>query len=95
LGDALVVLLLYCFVKTFFNLSPLQVTISVLLFSYFIEAFQYLNGAEWLGLSHYPIAVILLGNSFSWLDMLAYTCGAVFILIVERKRIESNNVTVK
>jgi len=82
-GDILVVPLLYCFVKSFLSFSPFQATVAVLLFAYFIETVQYFQGVQRLGLTHIPLARIIIGNSFSWLDMLAYTFGAALILLVE------------
>jgi hypothetical protein len=50
LGDVLVVMLVYCFVRTFFDLAVLPLTVGVLLFAFTIEFLQYLNIVEVLGL---------------------------------------------
>lgn len=60
--------------------------IGVLLFSYSVEIMQYFNVVELLGLSDYKLARIVIGTSFAWVDMLAYTAGAVIIAVVEYYR---------
>lgn len=84
IGDVLVVILIYCFIKAFFKLPVLVTAISVLLFSYIIEMLQYFNIVEVLGLQHYPLARTVIGTSFSWLDILSYTAGIIIVLIVEK-----------
>jgi len=84
LGDFLVVILIYCFVRSFFDVSVFAATIFVLLFSYTIEFLQYLKIVETLGLQHSKIARILIGTSFDWMDLVAYTLGIGFVLVLEK-----------
>lgn len=84
LGDVLVVILLYCFVKSFFNLSILTVAIFVIIFSFSIEFFQFLNIIEKLQLQNSKIARTIIGTSFSWIDLLTYVFGITIVLIVEK-----------
>lgn len=83
-GDFLVVILLYCFVKSFIKVPVLYATIAVLLFAYFMELLQYLNFVQWVGLEDNRLAKVVLGNYFELADMLAYTLGMVTVLIIER-----------
>jgi len=83
-GDFLVVILLYCFVKSFINLPVKTGVIAVLLFAYVVEVSQYFKLVVWLGLKHSTWAKILLGTSFSWIDMLMYTLGMLVVIMVER-----------
>ncbi|MBX9785036.1 MAG: DUF2809 domain-containing protein [Chitinophagaceae bacterium] len=83
-GDVLVVILLYCLLKTFFTISPVKAAIAVLIFSFVVEGLQYLHVAEWLGLTNNQLAMVLMGNSFSWLDLLAYVAGILFVLLAEK-----------
>jgi len=85
-GDFLVVILLYCFVKSFWNGPTLVVAISVLLFSYTIEILQYFHWVNLLGLQHSRIATIVLGSSFEWIDLIAYTAGIATVLLIEKFR---------
>ncbi len=84
IGDFLVVILIYCFVRSFLNISVTKAAVAVLLFAYTIEFLQYLKIVEVLGLQHSKLARIIIGTSFSWGDMLAYTLGIVLVLIIER-----------
>lgn len=86
-GDFLVVILLYCFVKSFFYAPPFKTAIWVLLFAYTIEVLQYFHLTHLLGLQHSRAAAMLLGNSFSWMDILCYTLGIALVMIIEKLRI--------
>lgn len=83
-GDYLVVVLLYCMIKAFFDWPVLPVALAVLAFSYIIEILQYLNLVKWLGLQHNQLANIIIGNSFAWADMFAYTLGIITVIAVEK-----------
>lgn len=85
-GDLLVVILLYCFTRSFLNTAVLKTAIAVLLFSYTIEILQYCDIAARMGLQRSGWASIVIGNSFAWMDLLAYTIGAVLVIIAEKKR---------
>ena len=83
-GDFLVVILLYCFFRALFNFSVLHTAIFVLLFAYFIEALQYFKIVEILHLQKYKIARVVIGTSFAWVDILAYTLGVICVLGIEQ-----------
>lgn len=83
LGDVLVVILIYTFIKTFFDLSVLKVAVLVLLFSFSIEFLQYLKIVERLHLQDSVLARTILGTSFEWLDLLAYLFGIVIVILAE------------
>ena len=82
-GDFLVVMLLYCGVRTFVNASPWKVAIAVLLFSYLIETLQYFNIVDKLGLAQNAVAKTVIGYGFEWFDILAYTLGIASVIIIE------------
>ncbi len=84
LGDVWVVILMYCFLKSFLKLSVLKVAIFVLIFSFSIELLQYLNIVDKLGLSKSKIARTVIGTSFSWIDILTYIAGFSIVLIIEK-----------
>lgn len=84
-GDFLVVILIYCFIKIFFEVKPIILGLSVLMFSYFVEILQLFKISDKLGLQKGSIAAILVGNSFSWGDILAYTLGLALIVLIEEK----------
>ncbi len=92
-GDYLVVMLIYCAVRTFIKISPVKLAIGVLLFSYVIEVLQFFSIVDRLGLSNNKLAKTVIGYGFEWIDLLAYTLGIVTVLILERgNRINSSIV---
>lgn len=90
-GDFLVVILLYCFVKSFIKVSVLIAASLVLVLSFGIEIAQYFNMVEKLGLQHSKIARVVLGNSFAWMDLLAYVLGILTVIGLETFRLKKKN----
>lgn len=85
-GDVLVVILLYCFFKSFLRLPVLPVAIGVLIFSFTIELLQFFNIVEKLNLGHSKIARTVIGTSFSWIDLLCYAAGIAIVIGLEKYR---------
>ena len=83
-GDFLVVILIYCFIKAFLNLLVSTTAVAVLLFSYSVETLQYFKIVNKLGLQDSNLAKIVIGTSFAWTDILAYTLGIIFVLFIEK-----------
>lgn len=83
LGDVLVVILIYMFIKTFFRINIEQqnssLLIGIFIFSCLIEFAQFFKFAELLGFKDNKLAMIVLGNSFSWVDILCYLLGCIII----------------
>lgn len=86
-GDFLVVIMIYYFVKAFVSTKPLYICIGTLLFAYVIEIAQYFRMVEILGVQDNRLLATVLGSSFSWGDMIAYTFGILFCYLVENKYI--------
>ena len=84
IGDVLVVILIYCFIKSFLKLPVLTVALFVLLFSFSVEFLQYLNIVEKLGLQNSKIARTVIGTSFAWIDLGCYIAGIIIVLIAEK-----------
>jgi len=84
IGDLLVVILIYCIVRAFFNTPVLPTAIAVLVFSFAVEITQYFHLIRWLGLQHSRLASVVLGNSFAWMDLVLYTAGIIIVLVVEK-----------
>lgn len=92
-GDYLVVILIYCAVRTFVNASTWKIATGVLLFSYAIEVLQFFRIVDRLGLAGNTLAKTVIGYGFEWWDMLAYTLGIVTVLLLERpKKVTSSKV---
>ena len=83
-GDVLVVILLYCLLKSFLFLPVFTPAMLVLLFSFAIEFLQYVRIIEKLGLENSTIARTVIGTSFVWMDLLAYMGGIAIVLVVEK-----------
>lgn len=83
-GDVLVVILIYCFLKSFVKIPVITAAVLVLLFAFTIEGLQYLNIVENLGLQHSKFARTIIGTSFSWEDVLCYSIGIGFVIAVEK-----------
>ena len=81
-GDFLAVIFVYCVLRIF-NQNILKTALLSLLIAFLIEILQYFKFIEITGLIKYKVLAILIGNSFSWLDILAYTLGFAFILLFE------------
>ncbi len=89
-GDVLVVILIYCFVKTFGNLDSSIAALSVFIFACTIEILQYFNIVEKIGLQNSKIATIILGNTFDWKDIFAYLLGIIIIILLENRKNTKN-----
>lgn len=82
LGDFLVVILLFLFIKIFINSSNNWILLAVLIIAFAVEALQYFSFVTWLGLGHSSVAGIVLGSTFSWEDLVAYALGVLAIWVV-------------
>ena len=89
-GDFLVVILLYCFLKSFINFKPITMAIIVLFISFTIEFLQLTPFLEWLNLHDNTLAKTVLGSTFHISDLVAYTLGVITIIIVESKLKQTN-----
>lgn len=76
-GDFLVVIFLYCLGRGLLDKPPAWMAVAVLLFAFLIEFSQYLGLVSWLGLEDNTLARVVLGNKFSWEDLVAYTLGCL------------------
>jgi len=85
LSDYLVVILLFCLVKSFWNVSPLVLSLSIFVFACAIELSQYFHLADALGLPRGSLLSILLGTSFSWIDILMYFLGCLTCYLFSKR----------
>ena len=79
IGDVLVVMFLFCLLRTVIQINNQHLILGVLIFSYAVEIGQYFQLAQWLGLAQYPIARIVIGSTFDGMDLVAYTLGALLL----------------
>ena len=85
-GDFLATILLYFLLRSFIAASRRALLLLALLASYLIETAQYFHLLARLGWQHSRLVSIVLGSSFEWGDMLAYTLGALLVLVIEQLR---------
>ncbi|WP_347219291.1 DUF2809 domain-containing protein [Chryseobacterium sp.] len=81
LGDVIVVILLYTLVKSFFRVNNEKLILGILIFSCCVEFTQYFNIAEKLGFRPGSLMYIVIGNSFSWIDILCYAAGCLLLFV--------------
>ena len=86
LGDFLIVIFIYCLLKSFISVSYLKAALFVFLFSFTIELIQLTSFLTYFKLENSKIAKTIFGNTFSFQDLIAYSLGIGFVLIVEIKR---------
>lgn len=90
-GDILVVIFIYYFIKTFINTKAINIAIFTLFFSFIVEILQYFNFVEMIGLGHNKAARIIIGTSFSWIDLLCYFVGFILLFFID-KDLKKKNV---
>jgi hypothetical protein len=89
-GDVLVVILIYCFILSFLNISKIKTAFCVLLISFGIEFAQYLNLVNHLGLHDNKLANVVLGNSFAFEDLICYVVGIGSVILIEKYFVVQN-----
>jgi hypothetical protein len=82
-GDFLVVIFLYCLVMSFIKAPVFGTACWVLIFAYAVEISQYFHLVSLLGLQNSRIAKLILGTTFSMIDLLTYTMGISLVIITE------------
>ncbi len=84
-GDFLVVIMLYCFIRSLFNLKAFYTALSVLAIAFGIEFLQLWNLLDYLGLRDNTLAVVILGSTFEITDIFAYCLGVLTAFIIDLK----------
>ncbi len=83
IGDVLVVILIYCFLRTFINADHKKIAFGVFLFACSVEILQAFTFVKVLGLEQNKIASIVLGSTFDWKDIMAYFIGFLICMKVK------------
>jgi len=82
-GDFLVVILMYCFFKSYIAGNVLTIAIVTLCIAYLVEFLQLTDFLKYLGLEHNKWANLVFGNSFSVQDLAAYSLGIGVTIFLE------------
>ena len=83
IGDVLVVIVVYSFVRIFCPVGIHMLPLYVFLFAVFVEILQYFHLVELLGLQANPFARVILGSVFDWKDIGCYAVGCILLGILE------------
>ncbi|MBK9556824.1 MAG: DUF2809 domain-containing protein [Bacteroidetes bacterium] len=84
IGDLLVVILIYAFVKIWISNREKLVAICVFVFACFIEFLQYFHIVEVLGLDDNKVATVIIGSKFNTLDIVMYLMGTIVVILTEK-----------
>ena len=84
-GDFLIVILMYCFLKSFWNANAIKVALTVLAISFLVEFLQLFQLLQFLHLQDNQIAKLVLGSTFHIGDLIAYFLGIMTVLVIEFK----------
>ena len=84
-GDILVVVLVYTLINSFFDCrNKNKLLLYVFVFAVFVEMLQYFKLAEKLGFPKGSSAYIIIGNYFSWEDILCYAIGCLSVFFINK-----------
>lgn len=83
-GDILVTILICCFARIFFPEKIKLLPLWVFIFALAVEIGQYFDFVTILGLGKIKFFRILLGTSFSILDVLCYGVGCIIFFVCEK-----------
>ncbi len=92
-GDFLVVIFLYCFLKSFISISYLKAALFILCFSFTIELIQLTSFLTYFNMENSKIAKTIFGNTFSIQDLVAYAFGIGCVILIEYKKKTKNNAS--
>lgn len=87
LGDILVVILIYTFIRIFDHHKIRGLAFYIFSFAVLVEVSQLIGLVELLGLESNKVAVIVMGSTFDIKDIICYAIGTVLVLIYEMSRV--------
>ncbi len=84
-GDFLVVVLIHFTLRAFLRISISTAAWATWLFSFAVEGTQALGLIHRLGLADNTAAKLILGNTFQWSDLVAYSLGVLCAVLLDRR----------
>jgi Protein of unknown function (DUF2809) len=91
IGDILVIILMYTFIKGIIDIKTKRLPIYLFLFALFVEVMQYFKIIELLHLGNNKIASIIMGTSFDVKDILCYLIGSIILMLWENRSLKKNH----
>lgn len=85
IGDILVIVLMYTFIKTFIKNEIRLLPVYLFVFAAFVEGMQFFDIVKILGLENNKILSIIIGSTFDIKDILCYLAGSVILLIWDNR----------
>ncbi len=85
-GDMLVVILIYFFLRALHPYGMKNMIWYVFFFALAVEILQYFHLGRLLGLEHNRLAMIILGSTFDVGDILCYFTGCLLVWLTERRK---------
>lgn len=83
MGDVIVVWAVYCFVKIFLVKTNSYITaLGVMIFAFIVEFLQYIHIVDIIGLGNITFFRVLIGTSFSVIDLICYSVGTAMTIIL-------------
>ena len=86
-GDILVIILMYTFIRTFIKKSIKLLPIYLFIFACMVEVAQYFNIVSKLSLQDNALISTAIGTSFDFIDILCYFIGTIVLIIWQGKSI--------
>ncbi len=94
-SDFLMVMLIYHLVEAFRNVPPFPLAVGVFAFACGVEVSQYFHLSARLGFGEESLAGILLGSSFSWIDILAYFLGSLTSYVLDAYFLDGRSTQIR
>jgi hypothetical protein len=84
IGDLLVIMLIYAFLRAAFSRDPSYTAGVAIAIGFVAEALQYIHLATLLGLKQGSILYTVIGNTFSASDLVMYVIGGLLAYIIDQ-----------
>jgi len=81
-GDILVILLVYYFIKAFTDIHTKLLWLYIFIFATLIEVGQYFNLLELLNLQNNRVLSVVLGSTFDLKDIFCYFIGSMIVFVI-------------
>jgi DNA integrity scanning protein DisA with diadenylate cyclase activity len=93
-GDVLVTVLIYCFIKSFIANELKLLPLYIFIFACLVEIGQYFNLVDLLGLGNNRIARIIIGAYFDLMDIVCYLVGCIglFLFQIVKRRVNNSHI---
>jgi hypothetical protein len=92
IGDILVIVLVYSFIRIFLKKKIKLLPVYVFLFAAIVELSQYFNLVEVLHLNKNKVLSIMLGSTFDIKDIICYFLGMILVFLYQSIHFKESNI---